>query len=203
MIYVGYPCVGKSSISGKNGYIDLESSNFFYPNSSGELQRDASWADIYTNIAVDLHRQGYNVFLSSHGDVIKMLNDYNIEFVAIFPDKSIKEEWKERAIDRFHNNQTKKNRKALERIRDHYDEDIDSLMNTCRNQIRLYTCNYDLREVLEVKFKSHPKYKFELCVCCKNSTTGNCPMHTSKGCAYVDGKIVCSLEFFDEITNKK
>lgn len=28
MIYVGYPCIGKSSIAGKDNFIDLESSNF-------------------------------------------------------------------------------------------------------------------------------------------------------------------------------
>ena len=26
MIYVGYPCIGKSSIAGKDNFIDLESS---------------------------------------------------------------------------------------------------------------------------------------------------------------------------------
>lgn len=28
MIYVGYPCIGKTSISGSDGFIDLESSIF-------------------------------------------------------------------------------------------------------------------------------------------------------------------------------
>lgn len=46
MIYVGYPCIGKTSIAGKNNFIDLESSLF---NNGSD-----NWAKTYADVAIDL-----------------------------------------------------------------------------------------------------------------------------------------------------
>ena len=56
MIYVGYPCIGKSSIAGKDNFIDLESSNFKQYN---------NWFKLYVDIAEQLSNQDINVFTGS------------------------------------------------------------------------------------------------------------------------------------------
>ena len=62
MILVGYPGVGKSSISNSRMYyVDLESSNFTINGS-----KDLGWVVPYINVAIDLCKQGYDVFVSSH-----------------------------------------------------------------------------------------------------------------------------------------
>ena len=66
MIFTGYPGVGKSTLSSPTPYnlIDLESSNFELQNESGTTSKDPNWYKAYGNIAVDLSKQGFNVFIS-------------------------------------------------------------------------------------------------------------------------------------------
>ena len=74
-IFVGYPCIGKTSIAGQDNIIDLDSSTF--KDSTGI--RYASWVEVYVNIACSLVRQGYKVFLSSHflvTEALKRIKDY-------------------------------------------------------------------------------------------------------------------------------
>ena len=80
MIYVGYQGIGKSSISGKNNCIDLESGNFWV-----DGKRIDDWYKIYVNIAEHLSNQGYKVFMSSHKVVREELNKRKIEFKVIMP----------------------------------------------------------------------------------------------------------------------
>ena len=114
MIYVGYPCVGKSSISGKNKNIDLESSNFFYHNKelNSVVRDNHSWIEIYVNIVEDLNKQGFNVFCSSHLGVVTELKKRNIQFCGIFPSEHLKDFWIKRAENRYNSNPSDKNKKA-------------------------------------------------------------------------------------------
>ena len=68
MIIIGFPGIGKSSVTraydgdtNTTSYIDLESSNFV---------KDDNWVEEYCNLAIDLDLQGYNVFVSSHKEVL-------------------------------------------------------------------------------------------------------------------------------------
>lgn len=199
MIYSGYPCVGKSSICGTDNNIDLESSNFFYT-ADGTMKRDESWEKVYVNIAEDLSSQGYNVFLSSHGAVTAELNKRGVKFVGIMPSPNLKEEWIKRAEFRYKENPSSKNKKALDRIIDHFEEDINSFKESCGDNkiIRLFNANYDLSDVIRTLNRSTDELKFAHCASCYCSTTGYCPIGTSIGCvSRKDGGIISNIEEFD------
>ena len=90
MIIIGYPGIGKSTLAGQNNYIDLESSNFW-----NKGKRPDDWYIYYCNIALDLSRQGYVVFVSSHEAVRNRLK-YAItdeRIICIYPSLELKDEW--------------------------------------------------------------------------------------------------------------
>jgi MoxR-like ATPase len=70
MIIIGYPGIGKTTLCKHwHKYVDLDSSAFRYNDGT----RDKRWAEIYCKVAIDLHNQGYVVFLSSHYEVRDIL----------------------------------------------------------------------------------------------------------------------------------
>lgn len=118
LIIIGYQGIGKSSLSGKDGCIDLESSNFYV-----DGKRDQYWYIPYTNIAMDLANQGYTVFTSSHVCVCKKLwllsfwigvRYKNIAKIVIFrPSPAMKDEWIERLQERYNRTSLEKDYRAL------------------------------------------------------------------------------------------
>ena len=66
MIVIGYQGIGKSTLAARNlKYIDLESSNFWFDDPETKQRvRHSNWYEMYFNVAEDLSRQGYVVFVS-------------------------------------------------------------------------------------------------------------------------------------------
>jgi hypothetical protein len=141
MIFIGYPGVGKSTLvaapaNKKLGFIDLESSCMWYKDKNNVLQRHSNWAEIYVNIAEDLSRQGFMVFVSSHAAVVDELKKRETPFTLVYPHQSLKDEWIERLKKRYVALDCEKNAKAYINVRDHFSEQIewfDSL--ECDNRI--------------------------------------------------------------------
>lgn len=129
MIICGYPCIGKSTLAETEEtikgcrIIDLESSNFI---------KDEHWVQSYVSVANDLSSQGYAVFISTHESVIRYLNGNDIDYIAVFPSESLERVWIERAIDRYIDIRTQKNKQAMLRIVEHYKEDIKFLSDRAR-----------------------------------------------------------------------
>lgn len=138
MIIAGYPCCGKSTIAARNEkFIDLESSNFHAP---GDKSKD--WADRYAAVAKDL-ANNHHVFISTHEAVLSSLHNYP-GLILVFPSPELKQDWTMRAYMRFQQslqNDVEKNRRAYERVRDHFDEDINALMNYQTSRIILPDMN--------------------------------------------------------------
>lgn len=123
MILSVFPCTGKTSVASyKNGFIDLESSCFFV-----DGQRPDNWEEIYVNFAVDLSKQGYTVFISSHKLVRDCMTKRNIPFVSVFPSKYLKEFWKDKLEKRFKEDNSDKNRRAMEYVIKNYEQSIDDM----------------------------------------------------------------------------
>ena len=118
MIYIGYPCIGKTTLAKeKNNFIDLESSYFFNSNSKANpsvlfITTDATSTDYnkyenYCNLAIDLNNQNFNVFVSSHRQVTDYLINYykNIgqtnELCIIYPAEDLYADWSRRAFERY------------------------------------------------------------------------------------------------------
>jgi hypothetical protein len=131
MLIIGYPGVGKSSCCNMDSkFIDLESSNFIHQ------PGDTEWAKSYVNVALDLHSQGFIVFISSHYVVRDLLIDYckknsvPREFLLIiFPSLSLEDVWKKRIRERLERTTLEKDKRAYDRVLGHYVEDISSLIN--------------------------------------------------------------------------
>ncbi len=145
MIYVGYQGIGKSSISGKNNCIDLESGNFWVDNN-----RVDDWYKIYVNIAEHLSNQGYKVFMSSHKVIREELTNRGIEFTVIYPSLKLKEQWINRLQERFDRTKSTKDFKALKNAEEMYEENIKDLASE-RNTIIITDTNYDLNDLIKSK----------------------------------------------------
>lgn len=142
MIYVGYQGIGKSSISGKNNCIDLESGNFWI-----DGNRANDWYKIYVNIAEHLSNQGYKVFMSSHKVIREELNNRGIEFTTIYPSLKLKEQWINRLQERFDRTRSAKDFKALKNAEEMYEENIKDLASE-RNTIIITDIDYDLSDLV-------------------------------------------------------
>ena len=90
MIIIGYQGVGKSTLANKDDkFIDLESSSFWVKGENGEIVRSINWYEIYVNIAENLSKQGYVVFVSSHEVVRDQLQQSKERVFALYPDISL------------------------------------------------------------------------------------------------------------------
>ena len=148
MIYVGYQGVGKSSIAGKNGCIDLESGNFWI-----DGERLWNWYKMYVNIAEHLSKQGYNVFISSHKVVREELANRGIEYCTIAPAPELKDKWIDRLQKRYDKTGLEKDYKALMNAKDCYEENVLELINDDNSVmgILLLSTDYDLyEEIIEL-----------------------------------------------------
>lgn len=141
MIIIGYPWIGKSTLAGRDHkYIDLESNNF-----KVNGKRSEGWYKVYCKVAEDLSKQGYIVFVSCHVAVREELKDSEEVVAVAYPVGTLEKRWITKLRDRYEKTNTDKDRMAYERARDHFNEDIISLLNyPTHYQIWLTTMDYDL-----------------------------------------------------------
>ena len=155
MIIIGYPCIGKTFTADiSNGVIDLESSYFNNGN--------PKWYESYVSVAQDLASQGYTVLVSSHSNVVhslKMSVHPYIPVVVFCPALEFKEDWIERAKNRFEKSKLGKDERAYKRIKEHFEEDINALVNSGFEVHYLDNCSFYLydsiiyeRDRLKVRF---------------------------------------------------
>ena len=104
MIICGYQGCGKTTYC-KNHIdsIDLDSSNFV---------KNMGWQKQYIRIAMSLSLAGYKVFISAHQEVVKYLQENNIDFALLIPSQN-KEAWRSRLEFRYQTNPTQANQNAL------------------------------------------------------------------------------------------
>lgn len=163
MIIIGYPGVGKTTLCGaEKRAIDLESM-FFHGS-----EKEKNWENLYCELAIDLSRQGYIVFVSSHDEVcekIKCLYNPNVDkVVAVYPrsNEKMKTQWIQRLQNRINayrdsyrrgSNMSfmifEKNRRALKRAEDHYFSDTNTMSKLPFCRIELATMQYDLLKAIE------------------------------------------------------
>lgn len=150
MIIIGYQGIGKSSTvkENKGEYIDLESSNF--KDSKGN--RPSDWYIYYCNVANDLSKQGYNVFVSSHDVVRKELSKSKEKVIVVHPDLSLKDEWIERLQKRYDKTHLDKDKFALLNAKDRFVANNKELSVDAKkygyDDIIITTTNYKLHDLL-------------------------------------------------------
>lgn len=89
MIICGFAGIGKSTLAKKvNGVVDLESTPF-----------NKDW-NKYIDVAEHMDRQGYTVLLSCHKELREKLQERNIQYICVLPNKELKDEYMKRYSDR-------------------------------------------------------------------------------------------------------
>lgn len=119
MIIIGYQGIGKSTMAGHNGCIDLESGNFWV-----DGKRAEDWYIPYCQIANHLSEQGYTVFVSSHEVVRNELKKSKERVVAIVPAVELRDEWVAKLEERYNCTGLEKDFKAWKNAEDRYVENI-------------------------------------------------------------------------------
>ena len=146
-IISGYQGIGKSSLANKaNGYIDLESGNFFING-----VREPNWYIPYCQIAIHLAQQGYQVFVSSHKVIRDYLADFadDIPLYLCFPSYSLKDSWIKKLEERYNHSRLEKDYRAWKNAEDRYDENIKELHETKGFiPIVIHDMNYSLEELI-------------------------------------------------------
>lgn len=150
MIIVGYPCIGKSTLSNNSaGFMDLESSCW----KVGEYRHD-DWFKTYCNVAIDLSKQGNVVFVSSHKYVrdeleVRCLDeDFSEEIYVCFPSHDLEAAWKNKLRNRYSASKLIKDKLALERAEKFYKSDIAELAYCGFKKIVITEEDYDLKNVV-------------------------------------------------------
>ena len=141
MIVIGYQGIGKSSLAGRDRkFIDLESSNFLV-----DGRRADEWYKPYCQIAEHLSQQGYIVFTSCHEEVREQLNNSTEVVVLCYPSLKLKDMWIDKLENRYRDDPSDKNYRALKYAEANYDNNITALMNSKFNfKMELKNPDYDL-----------------------------------------------------------
>lgn len=176
LIICGFPGVGKSSVGGWNNCVDLESSHFsrgwegnmiFFPKNglrmawasedeSVEVYRCPSWVARYSDVGLDLVKQGYTVLMSTHKDVIEILKaqQYVAEdlmpIVIFCPKSDMRDAWVERLQRRYDDTGSPKDFRALKRVKDYFEQDLVYLEKTGLPIYRPSTMDYDLKTYISL-----------------------------------------------------
>lgn len=144
MILIGYQGIGKSTLGGNFGYIDLESSSFWV-----EGERAEDWYKIYGNIAEHLSTQGYKVFLSSHAVIRERLGGSVERKAIVCPSLALKDEWILRLNRRYEETGKEKDYKAWKNAEDRYTENIGELLaDTNYGHIVIPEIPYNLHDII-------------------------------------------------------
>ena len=159
MIVIGYQGIGKSTLAKNgNGWIDLESSNFYV-----DGKRSEDWFRIYGNIAFDISKQGYNVMTPTHAVLRQYLGEglrniwktfYLSECVcACYPCHDLKDRGIERLEHRYHYDMSEKNYRALMNAKDRFDDNIDEIESDCKKYdfvpVVIRDMNYNLKDLID------------------------------------------------------
>ena len=123
MIIIGYQGIGKSTLAGRDKFIDLESGNFWV-----DEKRAEDWYKPYCQIAEHLSAQGFTVFTSSHEVVRKQLRNSKEKVFVAFPSLELKDCWIEKLKMRWEDTQLDKDYKAYMNALDRYEDNIKELM---------------------------------------------------------------------------
>ena len=152
MIVIGYQGIGKSTLATKSlRYIDLESSSFWFDDPETKQRvRHGNWYEVYCNVAEDLSRQGYTVFVSSHQPVRERLSRSDEYVITCVPSLDLKDKWIEKLRLRYENSGIEKDYKAYMNAIDGFTENVTEIMRSGFDVLEIKDMNYDLKKLLEV-----------------------------------------------------
>lgn len=146
MIIIGYPGVGKTTVA-KDDYrfIDLGTPGDMFP--SIFLSRETKIIG-YCHVALNLSKNGYFVFVSSHSDVSKKILSWDKNAIVCYPDASIKKEWIAKLYKRYKDMRNKETHNAWRRAKDHFDEDVSEMDRMKGRKLVIRSTDYNLKKMI-------------------------------------------------------
>jgi hypothetical protein len=99
-VIAAFPACGKSHIADELGALDSDSSNFSWATPKSERRRHPNWPANYMTHIREAVASGKTVFVSTHEEVRTALHEAGIPFTLVYPDPSLKDEYRQRMIDR-------------------------------------------------------------------------------------------------------
>lgn len=147
MIVIGYPGVGKSTLAAKDRkYLDLESSVLCV---DGVRRKD--WYKEYVALAEYFSRQGYIVFVSSHGCVQEELIGSRERVVIVYPTLMLYRSWIKKLEDRYDNEPVRRNYVAYQNVREGILFQVRDMMDSPFERIEIKDMNYDLEQMIAAR----------------------------------------------------
>ena len=167
MIVIGYPGIGNDILAGENNCIDLNI-NLFYSSKCYMEKLQEIGIRNYCDVAVDLSKQGYTVFVSSHEAVINRLTyiafTHDEDVAIIYPSIKLKDEWIEKLKVISENINTAEAYHTWKNAEKMYDQNIEDLADPDRAtkydfiRYEIGSMDYDLSDILN-RIKINPKYR--------------------------------------------
>ena len=105
---------------------------------------------MYCNVAEDLSRQGYTVFVSSHQPVRERLLKSDEYVITCVPSLDLKDKWIKKLRLRYENSGLEKDYKAYMNAADSFTENVTEMMNSGFDVLEVEDMDYDLKKLLEV-----------------------------------------------------
>lgn len=118
MIICGFAGIGKSSLAmSRAGWVDLESTPF-----------KKNW-DLYSDVAIHMNKNGYNVLLSCHKPLRDILLEKGANFYVICPYLKDKKRYIQRYIDRGNTQE------FINMFKENYDNFVGEIFNDKRIKV--------------------------------------------------------------------
>lgn len=141
MIVVGYPGIGKSTLSKESiKYVDFDSSRMI---------KNKGWEEDYVNEVIKLSKQGHIVFVSAHKSVRDILKNSTEKVLVVYPSLCLHDMWIDALRKRYINTRDEADYRALQRCVSNYCEDILELDESPFIKIKIETVPFNLRVALE------------------------------------------------------
>ena len=93
IIISGFSNIGKSSL---NKYKDIKCIDF----DTHYFRKEEGWVDMYIECLMALVEKYDFVFITTHGVMLKRLNELGISYYLVYPKRELKEEYRNRAVSR-------------------------------------------------------------------------------------------------------
>ena len=138
VIISGFSNIGKSYISKNSNISSFDLDTTYFKKLPG-----SNWEEVYVECASGLSEIYDYVFITTYGEPLHIMNKRGIKYFLVYPERELKEEYKQRAISRG------SDKDFIERFFSRWDKHIDDCeKNSCSNKIVLKSGEY-LSDVLK------------------------------------------------------
>jgi hypothetical protein len=127
---------------------------------------------VYVDVAISIACQGFTVFVSTHECVIQELEyrrtipkllDEDYSAIIVAPSLDIKDAWVERLRERYEKTYWVKDKKALDRCKENYEDDISALFESKLPLFTIFDAEHGIGDyIFTIRHKAKREYHNDL-----------------------------------------